>query len=99
MASNKIDGVIEAVRYDPDGKIRVVRTYVRHGVVWSDHIIIDRTDLVERLSNGKHFVIGGRKQNLGNVFETGSKVRLLNGHVITDGQPAARDMLAGLSVF
>ena len=100
MTHLKFDGVIEAVRYDRDGKISVVRTYLRHGAVWADHIIMDRNDLIENLNNGKRFVTGNRKENLGNVFETRTGVHLVKGHVITDGQAAApRDMLAGLSVF
>ncbi len=99
MARKINDGVIEAVRYNPDGKISVVRTYLRHGVVWSDHIILARTDLVDKINQGKHFVIGARKKHLGSVFDTGASIQLINGHIITVGQAAARDLLAGLSVF
>ena len=53
MARKKIDGVIEAVRYTPGGMISVVRTYERRGAVWSDHIILDRTELIARLTTGK----------------------------------------------
>ena len=99
MPQKKIDGVIEAVRYSPDGLINVVRTYVRHGLVWSDHVLLGRSELVERLNNGKHYVIGGRKANLGSVFDTGTAVRINGGHVVTEGQPATHDLLSGVSVF
>jgi hypothetical protein len=99
MARIKIDGVIEAVRYTPGGMISVVRTYERRGVVWSDHIIMGRSDLVARLTNGKHFVIGQRKALLGSVFETGEAVHYVDEHIISGGQPAARDLLAGVSIF
>ena len=45
MARKTIDGVIEAVRYSPDGAISVVRTYQRRGAVWSDHILLGRKEL------------------------------------------------------
>ena len=99
MARNKIDGVIEAVRYSPDGSINVVRTYVRRGLVWSDHILLDRTDLVERLNNGKRYVIGDRKANFGSVFNTAAAVHLAGGHIFTEGEPGARDLLTGVPVF
>lgn len=99
MARKKYDGVIEAVRYDRDGKINVVRTYLRHGAVWSDHIIMGRNVLVDKINQGKHFAIGDRIENMGNEFDTRAAVHLVKGHVITEGQAAARDMLAGLSVF
>jgi hypothetical protein len=99
MARIKIDGVIEAVRYTPGGMISLVRTYERRGVVWSDRILLERSELIARLTNGKHFVIGRRKASLGSVFETGEAVHLVDQHVISGGQPVARDLLAGVSIF
>jgi hypothetical protein len=99
MARIKIDGVIEAVRYTPGGSISMVRTYERRGVVWSDHILLGRTELVERLRHGLRFVTGERKKYLGSLFETGSAIRYVDEHIITDGQPAVRDLLAGVSIF
>jgi hypothetical protein len=51
------------------------------------------------LKRGKRFVTGERKVRLGGVFETGPAVRYLDEHIVTDGQAAARDQLAGVSVF
>ena len=99
MSHSKIDGVIETVRYAPDGKISMVRAYQRHGAAWSDHILLDRVELAGLLQNGKRLVIGKRKQGLGSVFETGKAVRFTNEHIVTDGQSAGRDLLAGLPVF
>ncbi|MFH1524137.1 MAG: hypothetical protein ABIF04_04160 [Chloroflexota bacterium] len=99
MARAKIDGVIEAVRYTPHGEIAVARTYERRGVVWSDHVLLEREELVERLKKGKRFVTGERKVHLGSVFETGQAVRYVNKCIVTDGQAAARDQLAGVSTF
>lgn len=99
MAREKIDGVIEAVRYSPEAKIKLVRLYERRGVVWSDHILLDREELVERLNAGKHLVTGRRKMYLGGVFEIGPAVQLEHEQIITAGQPAGRDHLAGALVF
>jgi hypothetical protein len=35
MAKNRFDGVIEAVRYTPEGKIDVVQAYRRRGTAFS----------------------------------------------------------------
>ena len=99
MARMKIDGVIEAVRYNSNGKISLVRTYERHGVVWSDDILLDRNALIALLKNGKRFVIGKRTTNFGSVFETGQAVQLVNEFIVTSGQPAGKDHLAGVSIF
>ncbi|MGB8212062.1 MAG: hypothetical protein WCE68_00755 [Anaerolineales bacterium] len=99
MSRTKIDGVIEAVRYTPAGEISLVRTYIRRGAVWSDHILLGRPELAHRLESGLHFVTGQRKENLGSVFETGPAVLLMDGHILTSAQPAAHDQLAGLPVF
>ncbi len=99
MAHIKIDGVIEAVRYTPDGSISVVRAFQRRGAVWSDHLLLGRPELVKQLKIGKHFTTGVRKEYLGGVFKIGSTVRYMDDHVITEGQAARRDLLAGVPVF
>ena len=99
MARVVIDGVIEAVRYNPDGSIGMVRAYQRRGAVWSDCLLLDRDELVGQLGRGKRFVTGSRRHFLGSVFETGPSVRWVNEHVITEGKSAQRDLLAGVSVF
>ncbi len=99
MAHKKIDGVIEAVRYTPGGTISVVRAYQRRGAVWSDHLLLGRPELVEQLKSGKTFMSGIRKEYMGGVFKTGATVRYIDEHVITEGQAALRDLLAGVPVF
>jgi len=99
MAQKKLDGVIEAVRYTPGGKIAVVRAYERHGVVWSDHVLLERKELSQRLEQGKRFVVGERKLYLGSVFETGTAVRQMEGNIVTEGQTSGRDLLSGVPVF
>ena len=99
MARKKLDGVIEAVRYTPDGKIGVVRAYERHGAVWSDHVLLERNELLERLKQDKRFVVGERKLYIGSVFETGTAVCLMDGHIITEWQTGVRDILTGIPFF
>ncbi len=99
MARSKIDGVIEAVRYNPDGTVRLARGYERHGVVWTDEIMLDRNDLVEKLKQGKVFVTGVRKHYLGGIFETGPALRLTDGYIITNEHPENCDKLAGAGIF
>jgi hypothetical protein len=99
MTQKKLDGVIEAVRYTTSGKITFVRAYERHGVVWSDHVLLDRKELSERLKQGKRFVVGERRIYLGSVFETGKAVQQIEGDIVTEGQASARDLLAGVPVF
>ena len=99
MARMKLDGVIEAVRYTPGGKIVFVRAYERHGVVWSDHVLLERKELSERLRQGKCFVAGERRIYLGSVFETGIAVHQVEGNIVTEGQTGTRDLLMGVPIF
>lgn len=99
MARNKIDGVIEAVRYLPDGRIDTVRLYESRGAIWSDHILLERTELVERLNKGKKFVTGQRTAGLGSSFDTGPAVRHENNIISTGSQGGTRDLLTGVPIF
>ena len=77
MAKNKIDGVIEAVRYAPDGQVAWVRAYERRGPTFSDRVLIDRQGLIKRLKDRKHLVIGRRKPQWASTFDTGAALRLI----------------------
>ena len=92
MAKPKFDGMIEAVRYGPNGEIVLVRAYERRGSTFSDHILIDRANLVARLKKGEKFVTGLRKEFLGSTFESAKTVRL-DGNVIITGSNTSRDLL------
>lgn len=92
--AKKMDGVIEAVRYTPDGKIDVVRAYERRGQTYSDHLIIRREELAARLKSGKRFAVGTRKKFLASTFEIKSEVRYDAARDVigTNGNPD-RDLL------
>jgi hypothetical protein len=67
--------------------------------VWSDHVLLERKELSERLKQGKHFVVGERKLYLGSVFKTGAAVCRMEGNIVTEGQAGTRDLLTGVPVF
>ena len=98
MAKIKFDGMIEAVRYAPDGKIDLVRAYERRGATFSDHILIRRVLLVERLQKGEKFVTGQRKEFMGSTFESAKPV-YLNGDVISTGIANNHDLLEDVPIF
>ena len=99
MAGKKLDGVIEAVHYAPGGRIAFVRFYERHGVVWSDTILLERKELYARLKLGKRFVVGKRQAFLGSVFITGTAVQQMEDSIVTEGQTSEGDFLDGVPVF
>jgi len=98
MAKIKFDGMIEAVRYAPDGKIELVRAYERRGATFSDHILIRRARLVERLQKGEKFVTGQRQEFMGSTFESTKPVHL-NGDVISTGISSNHDLLEDVPIF
>lgn len=99
MARVKCDGIIEAVRYLPGGKIAAVRAYERRGSIWSDNILLDRKDLLEKIEKGKKFVTGQRMAYMGSMFETSQPVRHVKGFIVLEGQSAEHDNLPGIPVF
>jgi hypothetical protein len=99
MPRKKIDGVIEAVRYTPDGIIDFVRAYERRGAIWSDNLLLQRAELVERIAKGKKFFTGWRKVSFGSQFEAGEPVKFDNNVVTTGDRSGGRDLLNGVPVF
>ena len=70
--AKKFDGVIEAVRYK-NGQIVVVRAFERRGAAFSDRVLVDRKELLERLKKGQKFVIGKRRELMAGTFEVQEK--------------------------
>lgn len=75
--AKKSDGIIEAVRYK-NGKIVSVRAYERRGASFSDRMLIDRRELLERIKNGEQFRTGTRKEYLAGTFEEGKPVKVVS---------------------
>jgi len=103
MTSEKVDGVVETVRYDPDGQVILVRIYERRGPTWSDRVLLSREDLVKRIKKGQHFYTGSRIPLMAGSFEYGRPLRLrkVNGkEILLSGfGDTTRDMLDGVPLF
>ena len=99
--AKKVDGVIEAVRYT-DGQIEEVRAFERRGSAYSDRVLISREKLLERLKDGKKFVLGQRKEFFAGTFETGKPVQVVSRggkEFIATRSDAERDELEQAPVF
>ena len=99
--AKKNDGVIEAVRYK-NGQIVMVRAYERRGASYSDHLLIQRRDLLERMKLGKKFVTGSRKALLASTFESGKAVQVVSRdgkEFISTRERADHDDLEQVPVF
>lgn len=99
--AKKMDGVIEAVRYR-NGQIVTVRAYERRGAAFSDRVLIERKDLLERIKNGKSFVTGSRREFLAGTFEQGKPVLLTSRDgkdFISTREGADHDELEQVPVF
>ncbi len=103
MAKQKIDGVIEAVHFAPDGKVAWVRAYERRGSTYSDRVILDRETLIKRIKSGKSFFTGQRLPLEAGTFEVIHPVRLAgldNCPILVTGfSPASHDKLDGVPVL
>jgi len=75
--AKKFDGIIEAVHYK-NGQIVTVRAYERRGASFSDRVLIERKDLLERIKSGKKFLTGTRKEFWAGTFEEGKPVQVIN---------------------
>jgi hypothetical protein len=72
----KMDGLIEAVRYLPDGQVAWVRAYLKRGSTFSDRVILSREELVDRIKTGKNFAIGQREEYKASTFQVFNWVTL-----------------------
>ncbi len=94
MPQKKYDGVIEVVRYTPEGKIQTARIYERRGPTYSDRVLINRAELLQRLRAGRKFAVGARKPLLASTFDIRAEVRLAGSRgqeMIVAGKSSAAD--------
>ena len=99
--AKKVDGVIEAVHYQ-NGQIVNVRAYERRDSTFSDHILIDRKDLIERIKKGKKFPVGTRRELMASTFDLGKTVQVVtrNGkEILSTSADADHDELESSPVF
>jgi hypothetical protein len=76
MGRQKYDGVVEAVRYAPDGKLAIARVYERRGSTFSDCVLLSRDEMIRKLKDGQIFMVGKRLEHLGGTFEVTVPVKL-----------------------
>jgi hypothetical protein len=77
MGKQKIDGVIEGVRYKSNGEVEWVRAYERRGATYSDHLLLKREVLIQKLKSGKKYMAGSRTPLMASTFEVSSPIRLV----------------------
>ncbi len=98
----KLDGVIEAAHFNPDGTLAWVRAYERRGPTWSDVVLLDRDALVERLKKRKRFYVGSRREFLASEFDLTLPVRLVENYrgsaLVTGRGGSQKDRLDGIPV-
>ena len=103
MGKQKFDGVIEGVRYKPNGEVEWVRAYERRGATYSDHVLLKREALVEKLKSGKKFVAGNRTALLASTFQVTSSVRLMKAGerdiLVTGDLQSNQDRLEGVPII
>lgn len=103
MAKVKLDGVIVAVHYNPDGSVEWVRAYLRRGATFSDRLLLDRQTLVNYIKSGKQFFIGQRLPLKASTFDVSEKINLIanNGEevLVIGNRKADRDQLDGVPVI
>jgi D-arabinose 5-phosphate isomerase GutQ len=78
MAKNKYDAVLEAMRVDENGQLILARIFERKGVIFSDHFLVERDQLIQRLKSGQKILTGKRQYKMGSVFDTGEEVRVVS---------------------
>ncbi|HAX68813.1 MAG TPA: hypothetical protein PK152_14560 [Anaerolineales bacterium] len=99
--AKKFDGVIEAVRYK-NGQISFVRAFERRGSTFSDHLVLDRKTLLERLQKGKVFVTGSREDLLASTFQVSKPVLLVKANereFISTREGTEHDELENVPLF
>ena len=77
MAKINYDGVVEAAHFKPDGQLDWVRVYERRFAVFSDRIILRRSEFIKQLKAGKRYMVGERILNMGGKFNVTQSVHLL----------------------
>jgi len=103
MAKSKLDGVVEAVHYKPNGEVDWVRAYVRRGATWSDHVLVEREELIKRLNSGKRYLVGQRIPLNASTFEVTTPLRVIQvggrEYMVAGQIQAERDLLDGVPLI
>jgi hypothetical protein len=101
--AEKFDGIVESVRYTPDGRVAFVRLYERRGPAFSDRIMIDRAAFIQRLKTRKRYFSGTRQQFLGGTFKPGARITLVDSGgqewIVSGAGSAGRDDIENVPLF
>jgi hypothetical protein len=101
--AQKFDGVIEGVRYTPEGMVELVRLYERRGPTYSDRVLWTRAELLEKLKSKKKVALGVRKLFEASTFEIKGQLRVGRGRngevIVTSKETGDRDLLEGSPLF
>ena len=103
MSKPKIDGVVQAVHFQPNGQVGWVRAFLRRGPTFTDYILLNRQTLIQNLKEGKKYWIGKRIPQLASTFEVTQPLRVLTQDdrdilVVGDDSPD-RDSMKGVPVI
>jgi hypothetical protein len=103
MTQKKTDGVIEAVRYDAEGNIKLVRLYERRDAVFSDHVLLNRGDLLRLIKSRRRLVTGTRVEFMAGTFQTKQPIitHEVSGKeiILTQDSQTSHDWLEGVPLF
>ena len=103
MTRPEYDGVVEGVRYKPDGEVDWVRLYLRRGAAFSDHVILPRQKVVELIKSGKKLVAGQRIPYMAGTFEVTRPLRILQQDgkelLLSGGVQTEHDYLEGVPII
>jgi hypothetical protein len=97
--ADKIHGVVVAVHYKKPGEIDWVRAFEARGATFSDHVMIRRAALIEKMKTGKRFVSGKRKIYEASNFDFGEDLSLAGkdgAEVVVIGSGSDKDDLKGV---
>jgi hypothetical protein len=102
--TKRVDGVIEAAHFGPEGHLLWVRAYERRGPTWSDLVLLDRAALIQRLKARKRFFVGARREFWASEFDLRAPLRLAqssHGSFLISGEGNTnipQDQLEGIPV-
>jgi len=99
--TQKIDGVIDAARYE-NGQLMVVRAYERRGATFSDRVLLERKTLLERLQKGQQYLTGSREELRASTFKLGKPVlivKLADRELLATRENATHDELEEVPNF
>ncbi len=98
--AKRVDGIVEAVRYTPEGWIEFVRMFRRRGPTFSDWVLVSREQLVAELQDKKRYYTGAAVPLMGTTFTTEHPLKVVTRekqpHVLAGEESSETDALKGV---